>query len=272
MNYRYNISGFGSGGMLPPAVKGLLIANGIVFLVQGLFYPYAVNSIFGLAPSLFWKGALWQPVTYMFLHANLLHILFNMLALWMFGGVLESVWGRKEFLRYYFLTGIGAGLSNCILTPTLSTAIIGASGSIYGLLAAYGMMFPDSRIYISFLIPVRAKYVVLIFGLMAFVSSVGNSGDGIAHLVHLGGMVIGVIYLKRKDFTRLLGRKLKTYQAQRETSQWHRVQKSDEQLRQEVDALLDKINEVGMNKLTSSEKRRLRQASERLKQKDNSSV
>ncbi len=264
MNYRYNIGGLGGSRNIPPAVKGLLIANGIVFLIQGMFNPNILNGMFGLVPANFWKGAVWQPVTYMFMHAGLLHILFNMLMLWMFGSVLESVWDKKEFLRFYFLTGIGAGLSNCLLTPSLSIPIIGASGSMYGLLAAYGLMFPNARIYVSFLIPIRAKYVVLIFGLLSFFSSIGNSGDGIAHLVHLGGMVIGVIYLKRRDMTRILGRKLKSYQIKHQHIRKQKEQETDEQLRREVDDLLDKINEVGIHKLTPMEKRRLRKASERL--------
>ncbi|MBT3232193.1 MAG: rhomboid family intramembrane serine protease [Calditrichaeota bacterium] len=270
MNYRYNIGGPGGPGNLPPAVKGLLIANGIVFLLQGFFNPAIVNSMFGLVPANFWRGAVWQPLTYMFMHAGLMHILFNMLMLWMFGSVLESAWGKKEFIRFYFLTGIGAGLSNCFLTPSMPTPIIGASGSMYGLLAAYGILFPDTRIYISFLIPIRAKYVVLIFGFLSLMSSFGNSGDGIAHIVHLGGMVIGVIYLKRKDFARLLGRKIKSYQVKHKQTVVQKEQESDEQLRQEVDDLLDKINEVGMNKLTTREVHRLKKASELLNRKENS--
>lgn len=263
--------GFGTGGMLPPAIKGLLIANGALFLFPEIIGANAVFGLFGLTPANFWRGMLWQPVTYMFFHGGFTHLLFNMLALWMFGSALESTWGTKEFLRYYFLTGVGAALSNCILMPGAQIPIVGASGAIYGLLAAYGLLFPNSIIYISFLFPIKAKYLVLLFGLFEFISSV-NAMQGmqstVAHLVHLGGMLIGVIYLKRRDITHWGARKAKSYQRGQTFEKKKKEINYESQLRQEVDDLLDKINEVGMENLTSWERRRLRQASERLKRNE----
>jgi len=252
--------------MLTPGVKGLLIANGVIFLFQGLLGWRTVHML-GLTPAIFWsKGALWQPVTYLFMHGGFTHLLFNMLALWIFGGALESLWGTRQFLRYYFLTGVGAGLSNCILTPGMPSVIIGASGAIYGLLAAYGLLFPNSMIYIYLLFPIRAKYLVLIFAVLAFMGSLRPGTSAVAHLVHLGGMVIGVVYLRRDTMLRWGARKLRSLQREREQQQQRRRTESEEQLRREVDDLLDKINEVGIENLTPWERRRLREASEMLRQ------
>ena len=271
MNRGSYMGGFGLGGMLPPAVKGLLIANGIIFLLQELLGVNSMFNLLGLTPTMFWKGYLWQPFTYMFLHGSFSHLLFNMLALWIFGSSLESVWGMRRFLRYYFLTGVGAALSNCLLTPGADVSIVGASGAIYGLLAAYGLLFPNSILYISFLFPIRAKYLVLIFGIFEFITSISmmqGANSGVAHLVHLGGMVIGVIYLKHHNIMRWGARKAKKVQREKTIVKQQMIYQSEEKLRQEVDDLLDKINEVGIGNLTNWERKRLKQASEKLRQQE----
>jgi membrane associated rhomboid family serine protease len=252
--------------MLTPGVKGLLIANVGVYLLQ-MFARRELEYLFGLEPRAFWADkALWQPVTYMFLHGGFTHILFNMFALWIFGGALESVWGTRRFVRFYFLTGIGAGLSNCILTPHLDVPIIGASGAVYGLLGAYGVLFPNSLLYVWGLFPIRAKYLVLIFGGFEFIASLNPHATPVAHLVHLGGMVIGVVYIKWNDIVRWGARSVKGWQRERDRAGTLKKFETQSSLRHEVDGLLDKINEVGMDNLTSWERRRLRQASEMLKQ------
>ena len=262
--------------MLPPGVKWLLIANGALFLIQNVigknqFDQYYLHLWFGLTPVDLWRGAFWQPFTYMFLHGNFGHLLINMLLLWMFGSVLESVWQTREFLRYYFITGVGPGLINSLVIYDQSAPIVGASGAIYGLLAAYGIMFPNAKILLYFLFPIRAKYLVMILGLFAFVASlrtIGGEHSSTAHIVHLGGMVIGVIYLKRKDMVSWGARRAKTWQKDKEQRQTQRRIIEDDRLRQEVDDLLDKINEVGLDNLTSWERQRLREASEKLRQRE----
>lgn len=252
--------------MVTPGVRGLLIANGVVFLLQS-FFDRQMVYLFGLTPAAFWQDrAIWQPVSYMFLHGGLMHLLFNMLALWMFGGALESSWGMSFFLRYYFITGVGAGVCNALLTPHSQAVIIGASGAIYGLLAAYGLLFPNSVIYIWALVPIRAKYLVLIFGGIEFFASIRPDVSPVAHLVHLGGMLIGVVYLRWGHITRRLGRTARDWQRDRAHAQRRRQSASEEKLRHEVDDLLDKINEVGLGNLTQWERRRLREASDRLKE------
>jgi membrane associated rhomboid family serine protease len=187
--YRYRFS-FGYG--LTPVVKNLMIIMGIVFLLR-MFITREIDFYFGLIPLLVWKKYfLWQLFTYIFLHGGFSHIFFNLLALWMFGGELESYWGSKKFLFYFFLCGIGAGIFTVLFS---SYPVIGASGAIYGILLAYGWLFPNRPILIYFLFPIPAKYMVIIFGLIELFSSSSGTGGGIAHLTHLGGLVFGFFYM-----------------------------------------------------------------------------
>ena len=152
--------GFGFGGGVSTMVKNLIIANVAVFLLEWLF-RIRLAGTFGLVPALFWKGYLWQVVTYMFLHGGFMHLFFNMFVLWMFGSPLEAVWGPKRFLNYYFICGIGAGLLNAVITPGSPIPTVGASGAVYGLLLAFGMLFPNQLIFIYFLFPsINNSYVM----------------------------------------------------------------------------------------------------------------
>jgi membrane associated rhomboid family serine protease len=162
---------------------------------------------FGLVPHLFTHGLrLWQPASYLFLHGGLFHLLFNMLALWMFGCDIERAWGRRRFYNYFFLTGIGAGLINVVVKTVMdprglgsaSIPTIGASGAIYGVLLAAAILFPDRRIWlIPFPVMIPMKIYVLGIGAIAFFSSLGATGDNVSHVSHLGGMLVGYLYLRR---------------------------------------------------------------------------
>jgi membrane associated rhomboid family serine protease len=188
------------GGSATPAVKALLIVNLAVFLFQTIaraLVQVRIERLFGLVPyDVVHHLFVWQLATYMFLHGGFFHIAFNLLALWMFGTELESHWGTKKFLRFYLITGIGAAIMSTLVAPNSYTVTIGASGAIYGLLAAYGLLFPDRVILLYFVLPIRAKYLVLILGLITFWSSVSATGGGVAHVAHLGGMIFGWLYLR----------------------------------------------------------------------------
>jgi membrane associated rhomboid family serine protease len=184
------------GGSLPPMVKYLLIANGGVFLLQ-LMLPPAFTRTLALVPyDISHSFHIWQFFTYMFLHGGFFHIAFNMFALWMFGSDIEREWGGREFLKFYLLCGVGAGVINFLLTMNSPVPVIGASGAIYGVLVAYAMMYPNRMIYIYFLFPIKVKYLVIGFAAIEFISSWNRAGDGVAHFAHLGGMLIGYLYLK----------------------------------------------------------------------------
>lgn len=193
-------------GPMTPAVKMLVIVNVVAYLATSIV-PEMILRL-GLVPAaVFGDLAVWQVVTYMFLHQPLPaigHLLFNMLTLWMFGTELERTWGSRFFVKYYFVTGVGAAATVLLwsISPLPGAdgmyyqATIGASGAIYGILLAYAMYFPHRQIYLYMLIPIQAKYFVMIFGAIAFLMSLSSGGSGIAHTAHLGGLVVGYLYLK----------------------------------------------------------------------------
>jgi len=202
------------GGSFTPAVRIFLWINGLTYLFLELVaqrgfvlqtldgldiqVPYArlLPQLLGLVPySVTHDYAWWQPITYMFVHREFFHLLMNMLALWWFGADVERQWGTKAFLRYYFVTGIGAGLTSIAMGWNSMTPTIGASGAVFGLLLAFGVLFPNRVIYLYFVIPVKAKYCVLGFGALEFLALVAWSpGDGVNHIAHLGGMFFGLAW------------------------------------------------------------------------------
>jgi membrane associated rhomboid family serine protease len=183
-------------------VRALCIVTAAVFLVT--YVPAVLvgspllfrTDILGLVPAMVTHGAIWQPVTYLFLHGGWFHIIFNLFALWMFGYDLEQAWGPRRFLTYFFLTGIGGALFNIVLDPGSMIPVIGNSAAVYGILLAFGMLFPDRPIFLWFVIPVKAKWFVLVMGLIEFWASLTQPGGNISHLAHLGGMLFGFFYVR----------------------------------------------------------------------------
>ncbi|MEI7982651.1 MAG: rhomboid family intramembrane serine protease [Bacteroidota bacterium] len=273
MSQQYSPAGF---SLLPPVVKNLLIINGLFYLATISFntaFGIDLDNLLGLH---YFKSEFFRPyqfVTYMFLHANFWHVFWNMFALWMFGYLLENVWGPKRFLTYYLITGIGAGLIQTLvnwwdfssiqtaanayaMNPTLDGFIafvrhyyphyydsegtvrsfinewtlaknapgylsqsldftnqlmrlqmdvptIGASGAVFGILLAFGMMFPNMLVYIYFLFPIKAKFIVILYGAIELFSGISNNpSDNVAHFAHLGGMIFGfflILWWKKKS-------------------------------------------------------------------------
>ena len=269
---------FGPGGALPPAIKNLLFANVIVFLMTFLNQDlgYFLVDNFGLkSVDVIFKFKIWQPVTYMFLHDpySIMHILFNMIFLCMFGVELEREWGTKEFLKYYFITGIGAGIINMLLTGISATPTIGASGAIYGIMLAYALKYPDRKIYVYMLFPVKLKYFMGFLILVQFFSTFSPYSDGIAHAAHLGGIIIGYVYLK---FWYLFY-KLKSglgglFQSSSKSDPGMKYTKGGddktEYYRRKIDEILDKINRVGYLNLSKEEKDLLEEGSRYLREHD----
>ncbi|MBN1754820.1 rhomboid family intramembrane serine protease [bacterium] len=234
------------------AVK-FIIGICIFFFLLQMFMPNQLLNYLALVPALVLrKFFIWQLVTYMFLHGSFMHLFFNMFALFMFGTAMENTWGTKKFLQYYFVTGIGAGI---IWTIFNSVPTIGASGAIYGLLLAYGITYPNRYIYVYFMIPVKAKYFVIIFGVLEFLASFGVQ-DGVAHLAHLSGMLIGLFYLKGIPFIK---RKIRYhgFKVRKSTTRY----KSKPVEEEELDRILDKILLLGEDSLTPRERQILSQAS-----------
>ncbi|MGQ0733246.1 MAG: rhomboid family intramembrane serine protease [Acidobacteriota bacterium] len=190
-------------GRLTPAIKALIVTNVIAFLVS-LAVPDIIVRLGVVPAAVFERLTVWQLVSYMFLHGGVGHLLINMLSLWMFGTELERTWGTRFFTKYYFVTGIGAAFTTLLWSVSplpygeslYDSVMIGASGAVYGVLLAYGMWFPHRPIYLYFVFPIPAKYFVMIIGAIAFLSSIGSGGGGVAHTAHLGGLVVGYLYLK----------------------------------------------------------------------------
>ncbi len=199
MQYQTRQFSFG-GGSVTPAVKFLLIVNVAVFAIQTLIgsaFDYQLTTYFGLVPKKVLEDLyLWQLFTYQFLHGGLFHLLFNMLAVWMFGCDLERRWSSSFFLRYYFISAIGGGFLNTVFLPNQMIPSIGASAGVYGILLAYGLIYPNRIVYFYFLFPIKMKYFVGIIGAIAFYNSLSSGQSGIAHLAHLGGMIFGYLYLR----------------------------------------------------------------------------
>jgi membrane associated rhomboid family serine protease len=256
---------------MPPAIKTIILANVAVFLLQsspigafftaaGALWPVASQNQDGLSFQV------WQPLTYMFLHGSFGHLFFNMFALWIFGTELENYWGTRQFNIYYFVCGTGAALINLATTVGDPYPTVGASGAIYGVLLAFGMMFPDRYIFLYFLFPIKAKYFVAGYAAIEFLSGLGSrtmgSGSNIAHFAHLGGMLVGFLYItirrqgwslpKWRNRTRASGKRS-------DRASIHRIAGNDipPASDAEIDAILDKISLHGYESLTEGEKRKL---------------
>ena len=218
---------------LPEIVKNLLIINGLFFFATISLQKLGIDlvKIFGLHQFQSEDFRPYQLVTHFFMHGSLTHLFFNMFALWMFGKVLENIWGAKRFLIYYIVTALGAAIIHLMVTqfqiieissqfpqlldlaiegkynPNISsskrltqlvlTPTVGASGAVFGLLLAFGMLFPNTLLYVYFAIPIKAKYFVMVYGALELYSGLSNNpADNVAHFAHLGGMLFGYILIK----------------------------------------------------------------------------
>ncbi|MDR0422340.1 MAG: rhomboid family intramembrane serine protease [Proteiniphilum sp.] len=210
-------------GVLPPVTKNIIIVNGIIWLTQFVLLGRAnidLSQLFGLHFIASEQFRIYQTVTYMFLHDphSISHVFFNMFAVFMFGRTLEQIWGAKRFLSYYLVTGVGAGLIQMLVVflrmqvfvapqdmfSLVNSITIGASGAVFGILLAFGMLFPNSKLFIiPFPFPIKAKWFVIGYGLLElFFGVVNRTGDNVAHFAHLGGMLFGIfmiLYWEKKD-------------------------------------------------------------------------
>jgi membrane associated rhomboid family serine protease len=288
-NY-YKPSFFGGFKFFPPVIKTLLISNVAIFFLANFFGMFRIQG-FPLGPIISYIFVLYpldngfqfyQLITYMFMHGGLMHLLFNMFALWMFGIELENQWGSKKFLIYYLLCGIGAGLTNLFISPLFGPAAptVGASGAIYGVLIAFGMMYPDRPIFVYFFLPIRAKYFVILYILIELITLANRTPDGIAHFAHLGGAAVGMIFIlidQRSSFLQNFARKTTdrvftsnsnnyNYQYRKETTSDAEFfeMKNEDAIQKNIDEILDKISQHGYQSLTEEEKRMLFESSQKL--------
>ena len=296
---------------IPTMTKNLLMVNFLAFVATWVLERSGIDltSLFGLHFFMASDFRIYQFVTYMFLHGGLTHIFFNMFALWMFGSVIERVWGPKKFLFYYICCGIGAGFvqelvqyANFIINDMAAYqyvdaggvrmpvnayinlwTTIGASGAVYAILLAFGMIFPNERLFIiPFPFPIKAKWLVVGYIAIELFSAMSSPGDGVAHMAHLGGMLFGFLLIrywqKHPDSSQRFGRSRgqeffdrmkQKYDARQDTrmhAEYHGDprRESDEEYnarkrknQEEIDAILDKIRKSGYDSLTKEEKKKL---------------
>tara|TARA_B100001250_G_C19720060_1_gene753385 strand:+ start:182 stop:1009 length:828 start_codon:yes stop_codon:yes gene_type:complete len=247
------------------AIKLLISINFIIFVLQTissseiLFFP-----LFGLVPKLVWSEfMIWQPLTYMFFHGGVWHVLINMFVLWMFGSELERLWGKHHFLKFYFLTGIGAGVITMLFSFNSITPIVGASGAVYGILLAYGLIYPNRKIYLYGIIPIKSIWFVISVGILAFISSINNSSN-VSHLTHLSGMVVGYFVLKNpfrfREILFSIRKRFIEYNFKKEE-----LKKSKRKnIERDLNFILDKINREGYESLTKDEQNQLYKSSKAL--------
>ncbi len=297
---------------IPSTTRHLLIVNILAFIATWVFQRSGIDltALCGLHFFMASDFHVYQFLTYMFLHGSFTHILFNMFALWMFGGIIERVWGSKKFFFYYIVCGVGAGIVqelvqfadytmqglaayqyvslNGVQIATDSYinlwTTIGASGAVYGILLAFGMLFPNERMFIIPIpIPIKAKWLIVGYFVIELVSAMSGPGDGVAHMAHLGGMLFGFLLIrywrkhpdssqhfghskgmeffenmKRKFDERQSGQHMKaehTNGARRETDEEYNMRQRQNQ--EEIDAILDKIRKSGYDSLTKEEKKKL---------------
>jgi len=181
---------------LQPVTRALLLINVAVFFLARLFGG-GIESVFALWP-LGTNFLPWQVVTYAFLHGSFEHLFFNMLGLWMFGSELERIWGEKRFLQFYAASVLAAALAQLVVTAVMGSVYptVGASGGLFGLLFAFAVMFPNRVILLFFVIPMKARYLVALYGLLELYQGVYVMNSGVAHFAHLGGMVGGLLMIR----------------------------------------------------------------------------
>lgn len=267
MNYAVG-GGSSTGAWTTPIVRRLMWANGLIFLLrlftaQVLPWDYVL-----LMPDLaLQQGRVWTLATYMYVHFDLMHLLTNLLGLWIFGPDVERVFGSRRFFFYYTFCGFGAALTACVAYP--HGMILGASGAIYGVLLGFAVLFPYRPVYLFGVAPIEARWLAVMYGVIDLVGGIQGGGN-VAHLAHLGGLATGflIFAMSGKIHLPMIGRKslstpsflsrwFKSFRQKRERRQIERHRLSAA----ELDAILDKIAKSGMNSLTRQERDRLKSAS-----------
>jgi membrane associated rhomboid family serine protease len=238
----------------------VVVANVAVYLLQMVF-GMGFTRLFAIEPqAMVSKFYFWQPFTYMFLHGSFMHLFFNMFMVWMLGSALESAWGARRFLQYYLGCGLGAALFISIFSFNAIT--VGASGAIFGLYLAYAMLFPNNYVFLYFVFPVKAKYLVTFLALFQLAAGVSGP-SGISYVGHLGGMATGLFFFRREIMN---ARWLTRVRRQWGDYSRARNKKDEDQEVVKIDSILDKIAAKGYENLTTTEKRILENYSRKQKE------
>lgn len=258
----------GLGGRLTPAVRLILMLSVGVYVVQ-LIAPASFDYALGLVPVRVARGAVWQLLTYMFLHGGLWHLLFNMLMLWVFGGEVEMRMGSRRFVQLYVLSGLAGGLLALAIGRGIAVPVVGASGALFGVLLAFAMFYPHRPVTLLFFfvlpLTMPAWALVAVFAGISLLTVMQYGGSQLGHLAHLGGIAGAWVYLRWPGLFKAAGDRVGRRNIERRLRAFDALDRERHGLQGEIDGLLDKISRKGMMGLTASERRRLYEASERLK-------
>ncbi|MDD3642728.1 MAG: rhomboid family intramembrane serine protease [Candidatus Krumholzibacteria bacterium] len=238
----------------------IVAANVAVFLLQLVLMRTSFTDLLALHPRLvLTRGYIWQIISYMFLHGGVFHLAINMFIIWMFGRTLEDIWGSRRFLRFYFACGLGGAALSFVFA--LNTAVIGASAAAYGILLAYGVLFPNQQLLLWFFLPIRARTLVIALILIELFEGF-SVNDGTAHFAHLGGMAAALIFLRREYQLRRFWAYIRGLAPG--LPSWIRTGRGGSRGGDsgKVDSILDKIADKGYENLTEAERRILERYSE----------
>lgn len=265
---RYGSPVFGLGGPLTPLVRVLLIANVGMFVLQSLADRlFGFTEWFGLVPQHVAHGAIWQPVTYMFLHGGVWHLLFNMWALFVFGGDVERRMGSLDFAGLYAACGIGAGLCSLAFAWGSPVAVIGASGAIFGVMLAFAVFNPYRPItllvFLVLPLTLQARWLIAILAGVQMLFLLDHPGAG--YVAHLAGLGIAGLYLRAPEWWETLRLNLQRRRVAKQMKIVTVARVTERKLQEDVDELLEKISKKGMSGLTAEEKKRLYEASDQLR-------
>lgn len=257
---------------LTPSIKWLLIINsGITLISFSSYFEAQLTHWFALNTfAVIHQFQFWKLFSYLFLHFEFLHLFFNMFMLWMFGTEVEEAVGTDRFLKLYLFSGVGAGLFQMLFSPSINDIVIGASGAVYGVMIAFAILFKDHIItlLLFFIFPVRmkAKHLIpLLIGSSVVLFMFWGENSRVAHMAHLGGALCGLLFILSGDFVKYSLNYLVQQKERREALSQRRHEQNLQKIRQEIDLILDKINEIGYQNLTKEEKHLLTEYSKLLK-------
>jgi membrane associated rhomboid family serine protease len=256
------------GGFLDTVIGRLVIANAVMFVLTWFPLGRTISAWLALTPQLVVKrGFIWQLITYMFVHGSLMHLGLNMFVIWMFGRTLEQVWGARRFLTFYFACGLGGALFSFIFA--YNTSVIGASAASYGILLAFAIMFPNQRLLLWFVIPVKARTLAIGLAVISLLLGV-RGGGSIAHFAHLGGMAAALVMMRGEyQFRRVRNWVLDKFAKMPVKVSFGDDDKKPQKAAEDTDgdmdkinSILDKISEKGYENLSETERRILEKYSE----------
>lgn len=243
------------------AIQLLIFSNTIIFLFIEIFQLHFIYEQLGLRSNDFFQ--LWQPLSYLFLHGDVWHLFFNMLMLWMFGQDIERKWGKYNFTRYFFVVGIGSGILTILYQIGSHTPIIGSSGAVYGIILAYALNYPNRIVYFFGFLPIKVKYMILIFTVLDFTGLFTPGYSNISHITHISGLLIGLVILARKGMIPSFNLWIMNIKIKKLLQTQKNLNDSNDILIYRANIILEKLKDASWEDLTMEEEQILKDVSDK---------